>query len=487
MALALAQGLREGLTILRTQKAFAKSAIGAANAPFGPDFDLRTPMSAAASLLSDLLPRPVSTEARVTTSGAPDDAVGDDFETQLRDALSQQAGLAPKVETAKAEEVVGVGAPDGKLAQLLAMLVLRPENQTEDEAQGEGEAAETLALETLIDPDALKTVPETPDLATDLPEPKAPEAPVVIAATAEPPLALPTDALPLPVKVPVVDPAKVEIVAEAMTPTPPVALTPKPEPVKTKPEVLTTTLEGATEAEVKPEIKPDAKPETTASTDAAAKSVPEVLKALSTAVQTTPPASQTPVPQVVATASGFSLKTPTGEVGYTQMSPQAADNIAALSALIQKRMNGKSTQFDMQLKPADQGRVDVRLEIAQDGKISAHLSFDNPISESEFRGKQDDLKRQLEQAGFQLDDDALSFSSRDPQSDTGRRQQDDARNAPSEVPVMDTTLAASALIEAQSGIQSMASWANAANSPLYTNVADPYGLTPQHLSLSLRV
>ncbi len=111
------------------------------------------------------------------------------------------------------------------------------------------------------------------------------------------------------------------------------------------------------------------------------------------------------------------------------MSNQTADNIAALAANIHKRMDGKSMRFDMELRPSDMGRVDVRMEINADGKLSAHLSFDSPVAESEFRGRQDELRRQLEQSGFNLEDGSLSFSSRDqnPQQsgrDSGRDEAD---------------------------------------------------------------
>ncbi|OYW80371.1 MAG: hypothetical protein B7Z26_06570 [Asticcacaulis sp. 32-58-5] len=116
------------------------------------------------------------------------------------------------------------------------------------------------------------------------------------------------------------------------------------------------------------------------------------------------------------------------------MSNQTADNIAALAAQIHKKMDGKTLRFDMELRPSDMGRVDVRMEINADGKLSAHLSFDSPVAETEFRGRQDDLRRQLEQSGFSLEDGSLSFSSRDqnPQQsghDSGRDEREAPANA----------------------------------------------------------
>jgi hypothetical protein len=136
------------------------------------------------------------------------------------------------------------------------------------------------------------------------------------------------------------------------------------------------------------------------------------------AVKPVTPASAPP-PQALAQTqvqpeiSAIKPASPQDSLIAHRLSDHVAQNIAAMSALIQKRANGQSTRFDMELRPSDMGRVDVRLDIGQDGKIAAHMSFDSPISESEFRGRQDDLRRQLEQAGFKLDDTALSFSSRE--------------------------------------------------------------------------
>ncbi|MFT3995882.1 MAG: flagellar hook-length control protein FliK [Asticcacaulis sp.] len=95
------------------------------------------------------------------------------------------------------------------------------------------------------------------------------------------------------------------------------------------------------------------------------------------------------------------------------LSAHTAENIAALSSQITRRLSARTTSFDMELRPTDMGKVEVRLEIGNDGKLTAQLRFDSPVAESEFRGRQDDLRRQLEQAGFQLEEGALSFSSGD--------------------------------------------------------------------------
>jgi len=48
--------------------------------------------------------------------------------------------------------------------------------------------------------------------------------------------------------------------------------------------------------------------------------------------------------------------------------------------------------------------------------MAARLAFDNPAAATELRGRADELRRQLEQAGLHLDGDALQFTERDPSS-----------------------------------------------------------------------
>lgn len=101
--------------------------------------------------------------------------------------------------------------------------------------------------------------------------------------------------------------------------------------------------------------------------------------------------------------------------GFT-MSRVGAETLADLSAQIVRRLEGRSTRFEMALTPEHLGRVDVSLEIGEDGGLTAHLMFDTPAAAAELRSRVDELRRQLEQAGFQLGRDALEFSQRDPSS-----------------------------------------------------------------------
>lgn len=103
------------------------------------------------------------------------------------------------------------------------------------------------------------------------------------------------------------------------------------------------------------------------------------------------------------------------------------DALAQVSAQIIRRLETRTTRFDMELNPVELGRVDVRLDIDAEGRLAARLAFDNPAAALDLRGRVDDLRRELQQAGFQLADDAFSFTDRGGSGGGGDFDADDAR------------------------------------------------------------
>lgn len=87
----------------------------------------------------------------------------------------------------------------------------------------------------------------------------------------------------------------------------------------------------------------------------------------------------------------------------------APETVARLAADIVHKLEGKSTRFDLELAPEGLGRVDVSVEIAADGSLTASLSFDSAQAAADLRGRSGELRQALEQAGFSLTDDGLSF------------------------------------------------------------------------------
>ena len=81
----------------------------------------------------------------------------------------------------------------------------------------------------------------------------------------------------------------------------------------------------------------------------------------------------------------------------------APETVASLAAqMIKKLDGGRSTRFDVQLHPAELGRVDVRLEIGASGQLTASMSFDNPQAAAEMKNRSAELQKALENAGFDL-------------------------------------------------------------------------------------
>ncbi|MGK2257415.1 MAG: hypothetical protein ACI8Y6_002744, partial [Brevundimonas sp.] len=111
------------------------------------------------------------------------------------------------------------------------------------------------------------------------------------------------------------------------------------------------------------------------------------------------------------------------------LSHATIETTAHLAAQMARKLEGRSTRFDMVLTPEDLGRVDVSLEIGSDGQLAARLAFDNPAAAAELRGRADELRRQLQDAGFQLSNDSLDFTQRDSSSGGGFERQHQQRQA----------------------------------------------------------
>jgi hypothetical protein len=107
----------------------------------------------------------------------------------------------------------------------------------------------------------------------------------------------------------------------------------------------------------------------------------------------------------------------------------APETVAKLAAGILDKLEGQSTKFDLQLDPHGLGKVDVSVEIGSDGKLTAQLGFDSALGLSELRGRAQELRAALEQAGFTLPDNALSF---DFSGERGQRQRADTQDSNSD-------------------------------------------------------
>jgi hypothetical protein len=90
------------------------------------------------------------------------------------------------------------------------------------------------------------------------------------------------------------------------------------------------------------------------------------------------------------------------------MHPQAPavrgspETVANLAAQILKKLDGRSTRFNVELTPAGLGRVDVSVEINAHGRVSTAMAFDSPQAAADVKARSADLQQALEQAGFDM-------------------------------------------------------------------------------------
>lgn len=104
---------------------------------------------------------------------------------------------------------------------------------------------------------------------------------------------------------------------------------------------------------------------------------------------------------------------PAVSLALSTVSHASIETTAQIAAQIVKKLEGRSVRFEMALTPEGLGNVDVSLDIDADGKLIAKMAFDNPLAATELRGRVDELRRQLQESGFTVADDALTFAERD--------------------------------------------------------------------------
>lgn len=86
-----------------------------------------------------------------------------------------------------------------------------------------------------------------------------------------------------------------------------------------------------------------------------------------------------------------------------------ADQIATH---IGKAIKDEVKAINVQLNPEELGRVDIRLEFGQDGRVSAHIVADNQQALDLLQRDQRALERSLADAGLKTDNSSLNFSLR---------------------------------------------------------------------------
>jgi flagellar hook-length control protein FliK len=138
----------------------------------------------------------------------------------------------------------------------------------------------------------------------------------------------------------------------------------------------------------------------------------------------------------VQTVSGVGLTAGTNDlskgasVQLTRATPGTAHTPPAeqVGVAINRMIKSGTTQFEIQLSPAELGKVDIKLEISQDGLVRATVTADNPAAYAALQKDAGNLEKILQQAGLETDANSLSFNLRE--GDTQRQQQEANQNSP---------------------------------------------------------
>lgn len=116
---------------------------------------------------------------------------------------------------------------------------------------------------------------------------------------------------------------------------------------------------------------------------------------------------------------------------------------------IAKAISDGIDQIRIQLKPAHLGRIDIQLEMGQDGRVSAVISADSKETMDLLKQDSQELERALRQAGLNLNSGDLSFSMRGEGGNGSEEGQMAQGNSKSSEPILEPTL--SELMEMNAG------------------------------------
>lgn len=140
-------------------------------------------------------------------------------------------------------------------------------------------------------------------------------------------------------------------------------------------------------------------------------------------------------PQTPAAAPATSALT-------SSLSPSLSQHVSAQQAVVEhsaahaapattqvareiiRRFDGGNARFEVRLDPPELGRVEVRLEVSRDHRVTAVVAADSPQALAELMRHARDLEQTLQSVGLELSENGLSFDLRQ-----GAQDSEDARGA----------------------------------------------------------
>lgn len=248
-------------------------------------------------------------------------------------------------------------------------------------------------------------------------KPAAPEAPQAQNATqpaTAPQQTAPQQAAAQPIEAPELPPAIREAIAATIAPAPQALATPtaqrsgKAATPTDEAKAAPSTLDGKPEAPQAPNtnVRPHAAPNPQGG-NAVAVEVAAPMTTQSSAADNSQ-ISQNNAISTTASQASTHVQHAAAETGAQRSAPAAAQ----VSREIVRRFNGGNTSFEMRLDPAELGRVEVRMEVSRDHRVTAVITADNPQALTELARHARDLEQQLQSAGLQLSENGLSFDLR---------------------------------------------------------------------------
>jgi flagellar hook-length control protein FliK len=97
---------------------------------------------------------------------------------------------------------------------------------------------------------------------------------------------------------------------------------------------------------------------------------------------------------------------------HVEHAARAAPASAQVAREIVRQFDGENTRFELRLDPPELGRVEVRLEVSRDNRVTAVVTADNPQALAELARHARDLEQMLQSSGLELTDSGLSFDLR---------------------------------------------------------------------------
>lgn len=97
---------------------------------------------------------------------------------------------------------------------------------------------------------------------------------------------------------------------------------------------------------------------------------------------------------------------------YMTPSTSASATTQMVALQIQRNAAARVDTFTMQLEPMNLGRLEIKMKFTRDGAVKAHLIAEKPETLSMLQKDQPQIQRLLQQAGLEVEDNALSFDLR---------------------------------------------------------------------------